>query len=64
MGLELNYFVSSDNNRIDQAVLQVCVNPETAIYICGPDKMSKDLGSALLKCGQPKSKLIIERFAW
>ena len=64
MGLELKYYVSSDNNRIDQTVLQACVNPETAIYICGPDKMSKDFETKLLKCGQSKSKLIIERFAW
>lgn len=63
-GLYIDVFVDENGQRITHDILQRFAQPDTTIFICGPDAMSVALNNTLKQLGFPASRIITERFAF
>ena len=55
-----------ENRRLDQPGLKRLISdcsPSSAIFVCGPDQMMKDVSNTLLSLGFPKRMIFMERFS-
>lgn len=64
MGLHINCFVDDRNQRITSDVVRMVSSPDTTVFICGPDGMSRALVKQFKKHGVPSDQIITERFAY
>jgi len=63
-GLRVKLFLNEDGQTIDHTALAPFVQANTALYVCGPDGMSRGLTRILRQLGVPRHSIITERFAF
>lgn len=63
-GLRIRLFINEQGQTIGEDILAAFARPNTALYICGPDSMSRELSSTLKRLGVSKRNIITERFAF
>jgi ferredoxin-NADP reductase len=63
-GVTIRLVIDAEDGRITDSMLRQSIGSTTAVYVCGPDGMSKGLTGSLRRLGVPAKNIITERFAF